>query len=237
MNTFIFDLDGTLLPMPEQEKFLETYFKALSCKFANIGQDPQKLMKAVWAGTQSMVENDGTMTNEQRFWEVFCNAMGEEARQLEAVFEDFYLNEFVAAKATTFRNPRAKQCIDLLKKKGYLVALATNPLFPRVATHTRILWAGLAPEDFALITTYDNSSFCKPNLDYYKEVLLNIGKKPEECIMIGNDVKEDMCAASLGLDTYLLKECLICPEGADISMLKQGDFDDLYNMINGLPAV
>lgn len=237
MNTFIFDLDGTLLPMPSQEDFLNTYFKALSMKIMQHGKEPQQLVKAVWTGTEAMVKNDGTMTNEERFWEVFCKTMGEEARELEPVFDDFYRNEFAAAKSTTFTHPHAKECIRLLKEKGYLVALATNPLFPRIATYTRMRWAGLVPEDFALITTYENSSYCKPNLEYYKEVLANIGKDAKDCIMVGNDVKEDMCASNLGMDTFLLKECLICSEKDDITNYKQGSFDDLLQMIMELPSL
>ena len=40
-----------------------------------------------------------------------------------------------------------------------------------IATETRISWAGLKPEDFEFFTTYDNIGWCKPNLDYYREVL------------------------------------------------------------------
>ncbi len=53
--------------------------------------------------------------------------------------------------------------------------------------------------------------------------------------MIGNDVKEDMCAAGLGMDTYLLTDCLICPEGEDITSYQQGDFDMLLSYIKTLP--
>lgn len=237
MNTFIFDLDGTLLPMPSQEKFLEAYFGALTHKMAKYGKNPQELIKAVWTGTKSMLDNDGAMTNEQRYWTVFCHEIGEEGRQLEPVFDDFYRNEFIAAKNTTLTHPNAKACIDLLKEKGYMIVLATNPLFPRIATHNRIRWAGLSPEDFDYITTYENSSYCKPNLMYYKEVLSNISKQASECIMVGNDVKEDMCAAALGMETYLLKECLICPPEEDISHFRQGDFHDLLDYIKGLPSI
>ncbi len=237
MNTFIFDLDGTLLPMPKQEEFLDTYFKALSQKLIFHGMDPQKLMKAVLIGTEAMIKNDGTMTNEQRFWNEFSKVVGEDARQMESLFDDFYRNEFSAAKNTTYTHPHAKECILCLKEKGYQIALATNPLFPKIATHTRIKWAGLEIEDFEHITTYENSSFCKPNLEYYMEVLKNMGKNPDECIMVGNDVKEDMCAASLGMDTYLLKDCLICSQEADISNIKQGDFDELLDFIKQLPSL
>jgi HAD superfamily hydrolase (TIGR01549 family) len=235
LNTFIFDLDGTLLPMPSQELFLDAYFKALSMKFIPYGYDTKELVKAVWLGTKAMIENDGSMTNEQRFWDIFCAYMGEEARQLEDLFDDFYRNEFHMAKSTTGVHPLAKECINLLKQKGYQVALATNPLFPQVATFTRIAWAGLSPNDFSFITTYENSSFCKPNPAYYKDVLEALGKEPQDCIMVGNDVKEDMCAASLGMDTYLLNDCIICPEGEDISGYRMGSFEELYEYIRQLP--
>lgn len=235
MNTFIFDLDGTLLPMPSQQKFLDAYIKAVAGKVAAFGYEPKSFIQALLAGTEQMIRNDGQMTNEKRFWSVFCNILGEEAKQLEEVFDDFYRNEFNAAKSTTHEHPLANTCIKLLRDKGYTVALATNPLFPRVATLTRILWAGLDYRDFELITTYEISSYCKPKLEYYLEVLNKIGKKPEECIMVGNDVKEDMCAADIGMDTFLLKDCLICSEEDDISGFKQGGFDDLYQLIRDLP--
>lgn len=235
MNTFIFDLDGTLLPMPSQQKFLEAYLKALSGKVVTYGFDPRRLIEALMAGTALMVSNDGTMTNEKRFWMEFTRLLGEEVRKLEDIFDDFYRNEFMEARITTSTHPLANSCIKLLKKKGYQVALATNPLFPRTATLTRMLWAGLDYADFDLITTYEVSSYCKPNLEYYKEVLNFIGRKPQECIMVGNDVTEDMCVSGLGMETFLLKDCLICPEGEDITGIRQGNFDDLYGLIKGLP--
>ncbi len=235
MNTCIFDLDGTLLPMPDQELFMNTYFKALAGKFNAHGYDSEKLIKAVWAGTIAMLKNDGTMTNEQRFWETFIAATGETGRELEPFFDEFYRNEFQAARDTTSSHPNARECIRILKEKGYTVALATNPLFPRVATYARLGWADLDPADFELITTYENSSYCKPGLQYYTQVMEVLGKTAEECIMIGNDVKDDMCAAKLGMDTYLLKDCLICPEDQDITGYQQGDFDDLLIWISGLP--
>lgn len=237
MNTFLFDLDGTLLPMPSQQKFLESYMKALSGKVISYGLNPQKLVKAVMTGTEYMVRNDGSMTNKDRFWSVVCQQMGNEIMQMEGVFDNFYRNEFLAAKETTSIHPLAKFCISLLQEKGYHIVLATNPLFPRIATLTRIGWAGLDPMDFDLITTYEDSTYCKPNLEYYKEVLSAIKRKPEECIMVGNDVTEDMCTSQLGMETFLLKDCLICPEGEDIATLKQGDFNDLYDMIKNLPDI
>ncbi len=237
MNTFIFDLDGTLLPMPDQNLFLNLYMKNLSKKMLSQGMEAEKTMNALLAGTQAMIENDGSMTNEERFWSVFTSILGETARKLEEFFDQYYRNEFIAAKNSTGIHPLAKECIQTLKDKGYTVVLATNPIFPRIATLTRIEWAGLNHDDFSLITTYENSSYCKPNLNYYENILTLINKQPSECIMIGNDVRDDMCAAALGMETFLLKDCLICSDDEDITGYPQGDFMDLKRMIDELPII
>lgn len=82
-----------------------------------------------------------------------------------------------------------------LKRRGFGVALATNPIFPSVATESRIRWAGLEPEEFALYTTYENTAYCKPNPAYYRDVAQRLGVDPAACLMVGNDVTEDMVAA------------------------------------------
>ena len=98
ITTVLFDLDGTLLPM-ELEKFTNTYFGLLAKKAAPFGFQPEPLVAAVWKGTKAMVKNDGTETNDKRFWDTFAGEMGEEVLQLRPVFDGFYANEFHGAKA------------------------------------------------------------------------------------------------------------------------------------------
>ena len=88
-------------------------------------------------------------------------------------------------------------------------------------------WAGLSPEDFEFYTVFENSSFCKPNLKYYEEILEKIGCKAEECIMVGNDVSEDMITEQLGMQVFLLTHSLINKENKDISVYPNGDFKEL----------
>ena len=109
--------------------------------------------------------------------------------------------------------------------------LATNPLFPAIATESRIRWAGLNKDDFELYTTYENSCFCKPNLDYYREILSRLGLQPEECLMVGNDVGDDMVARELGMQVFLLTDCLINKTNADLSQYPHGGFDELMAYI------
>ena len=118
-----------------------------------------------------------------------------------------------------------------MKDRGCRVVLATNPLFPAIATESRARWAGLDPADFERITTYENSRFCKPNPAYYREILESIGEVPENCIMVGNDVGEDMVAQTLGMQVFLLTDCLINKQNADISAYPRGNFADLLEFL------
>jgi len=222
----LFDLDGTLLSM-DQDVFTRTYFKLLARYLAPMGYDPETLIQNVWAGTKAMVKNDGSMTNADAFWATFSAFYGRDCRQDEPEFARFYQTDFQQAASVCRKNPEAACMVDFCKQAGYQVALATNPLFPAVATESRIRWAGLDPSDFALYTTYDNSSHCKPHPGYYRDILAALGARAEECLMVGNDAKEDMIAETVGMSVFLLTDCLVNRENADISRWPHGSFADL----------
>ena len=233
LKAVLFDLDGTLLPM-DQDAFTKYYFKLLVGTIASRGYDPEALLKAIVSGVTAMVKNDGSCTNEEAFWKCFSNIFGQRVYDDLPYFEDFYKNQFQQAKAACGYDERAKQVIDRLKEKGLRVTLATNPLFPAIATQSRIRWAGLQPEDFELYTTYENSRHCKPNLDYYRDILAEMGLQPQECLMVGNDVDEDMIAGTLGMDVFLLTPCLLNRQEKDISGFPQGGFDELLEYIESI---
>lgn len=233
ITTVLFDLDGTLLPM-DQEKFVKSYLGRMAAKLAPRGFDPDLLVKGIWKGTGAMVKNDGSRTNEDLFWKVFNGVIGKECRVYEELFLDYYRNEFQEVSRDCGFAPEAAPLIDLIREKGLTVGLATNPLFPAIATYSRAKWAGLNPDDFAIITTYENSRHCKPNLDYYRDILSTLDVRPENCLMVGNDVQEDMIAQELGLNVFLLTHSLINRTGEDISDIPQGGFQELTTYIREL---
>ena len=235
LKTILFDLDGTLLPM-DQDTFVKAYFGLLARKMAPLGYEPKKMMETVYAGTGAMIQNDGSATNEAVFWKVFCGVFGEQARADEPHFDAFYRNEFQQVKESCGFDARAAQLIDGLRRKGYRLVLATNPLFPAVATHSRIRWAGLNAEDFEWVTTYENSCFCKPNPQYYEEIVKKLNLDPAQCLMVGNDVGEDMIAGKLGMKTFLLTDCLINRVNEDIEKYPHGSFEELELYIEKLES-
>ena len=233
ITTVLFDLDGTLLPM-DQDKFVHSYFRRMAAKVAPLGYEPKALVDGIWAGTAAMVNNDGSRTNEEAFWACFTKQFGEKALAGRPVFDEYYRVEFQQVKADCGYNPEAARTVARLKEQGYRVALATNPIFPAVATESRIRWAGLSPEDFLFYTTYENSTHCKPNPAYYEDVLLKLGCPAQECLMVGNDAQEDMAAAEIGMKVFLLTDCLINSSGKDLSAYPQGSFQQLQEYIASL---
>ena len=229
----LFDLDGTLLPM-DQEMFVKAYVKGLAAKMAPLGFEPQKVIDGLWAGTGAMIKNDGSKRNDEVFWQVFCSIAGEDALNHMDTVDAFYANEFQQIQNVCGFAPEAAETVHQIKEMGYRVVLATNPLFPPAATESRVRWAGLQPEDFEWITVYDNSYHCKPNPAYYEDVLRAIGAKGEECVMVGNDAKEDMIAETLGMQVFLLTDCLINSENRDISKYPRGGFAELVEFVKTL---
>ena len=233
ITTVLFDLDGTLLPM-DQDVFVKHYFGRIAGKLAPQGYEPKRLVDTIWRGTGAMVKNDGSKSNEEAFWEVAVSVYGDQIVKDKHFFDEFYETEFDEIKAVCGYHPAAAGIVHNLKEKGLRVALATNPIFPARATQWRIRWAGLTPEAFDLYTTYENSCYCKPNLDYYRNILVQLKVSAEECLMVGNDVQEDMIARELGMQVFLLTDCLINKTGTDISVYPHGGFNTLAQYLEAL---
>jgi len=233
ITTVLFDLDGTLLPM-DQDRFVMSYFTHLAHKIAPLGYDPEPLFKHLWMGVKAMVMNDGSGTNEEAFWRCFAAIYGDKVQDDKPAFDHFYAHEFQQVAQDCGHTPEAARLIARVKERGFRVALATNPLFPAVATESRIRWAGLSPQDFEHYTTYENAHYCKPNPDYYREVLSVLGCKAEECLMVGNDVGEDMIARDLGMQVFLLTDCLINKADVDIASYPHGSFPELMAFVDTL---
>lgn len=233
IKAVLFDLDGTLLPM-DMDKFTADYMKRLCAYLAPRGYEPSLVAAAMWHGIGAMVKNDGTVTNEDAFWAVFTKRFGERAIAEKESLVDFYRTEFPKIQPSCGYNANAKKAVDTIKNAGYRVILATNPLFPAMATEHRIRWAGFEPSEFEFFTAYEDSRHCKPNLDYYRDVLAKAGLNAEDCLMVGNDAEEDMIAEKLGMRVFLLTDCLLNKKDIDIAKYPQGGFDELIDFISNL---
>ena len=236
LNTILFDLDGTLAPF-NQDEFIRAYFGALTRRLAPMGYNGEQLVAALWKGTAAMIGNDGQRTNRQVFWEVFTQELGVQVLSLETILEDFYTREFDDIRRVLTGPTDRQDLIRALREKGYGLVLATNPIFPAVAVETRLSWVGLRGSDFDYVTTYENSRHSKPDPGYYRDILAHIGRQGAECLMVGNNPGDDMSALQVGLEGYLVTDCLENPDGLAVDSFRSGSFQEAEKFLLSLPQV
>lgn len=235
MNTVLLDLDGTVLSL-NMDAFIKIYFAEMEKAFNDLS-DHKMVVKNIWAATEATVKNTEKITNEEKFMNAYKKLITGDLEEHKKRFDKFYDEGFLKAKKSTNENKWMKKSIKLLKEKGYNLVLATNPIFPMKAIHHRIRWAGFEPDDFSYVSSYEVNHYCKPQIKYYEEVLAAIKRRPEECIMVGNDVQEDMIAEKLGVKTYLIKEHIIHRTNEPINADYEGNYDDFYRFVEDLPEV
>jgi len=227
--TLLLDLDDTLLET-NMGAFVPAYFQALSQNLAEYVQS-EKMLPALMKGTELMLASeDPTHTLQEVFETYFYPKLGVPKEQVNHVIEQFYDEVFPSIGSVTRKREGAVDLVDWTFSKGYRVAIATDPIFPRKAVDHRIRWAGLDPERFELISSFETFHFTKSHPAYYAEVLGRLGWPNDPVLMVGNDVERDLKPAqSLGLKTYHVNEESASGSGPDAAA--SGKLSDLRSWL------
>ena len=228
IKAILFDLDGTLLDS-NMQVFLPHYIQRIAGRVAHL-IPPNEFIAHLLAATQAMVDNDGRATNAQVFAETFYPAVGHSQAELEPIFMDFYEQDYPALRSLTARKPEARPTVQLAFDLGYDVVIATNPLFPEIATHQRMAWAGVDGLPYRRVTTYENSRFCKPNPRYFAEILDAIDCAPEAALVVGDEAM-DMVAATIGCTTFLVPNAATQLNGNVLEPAYRGTLTDVAALL------
>jgi len=228
-KAILFDLDGTLLPM-DAEQFLKEYLELLSLYASRfMGQDIfiPKLMNS----TYQMISNlDADKTNKEVFVQAFFADSDLDPQLIMSQFDEFYETQFPKLASSFPPDPVVPKVIEKALEK-HIGVVATNPIFPIIAIEERLKWAGIKEQPFSLITSYENMHFCKPQIHYYLEILEKIGVEAKECLMVGNDIEEDLIAKVVGMDTFLVDTHMINRQNSSYETDYQGSMEDLLNLL------
>lgn len=227
----LFDLDGTLLPV-DNDTFIPNYVKSITHYFSDL-IEPSFFARQLMDSTYTMITNlDPTLTNEQKFMADFFAKVNKDVDELLPLFEDYYQNHYHAVQQTTQPVALARQMVTSALERGSRIVLATNAVFPRDAVEQRMQWAGIADLPWELVTTYEDSHFCKPNTEYYAEIVERLGAQPEECLHIGNDMDEDLAAAEIGIPVVIVEDCLLNPQNKPLALSHfHGSLADVANWL------
>jgi FMN phosphatase YigB (HAD superfamily) len=196
----LFDLDGTLLDL-DLDAFLRRYFEALRTATASHfpGVD---LLPAILAATAAMQSPHDGMTNHDVFARDLRARTGVDLDAEWDVFGAFYRDVFPTLCDGCGPADGAREAVSAARAMGLKVAVATQPIFPRVAIDHRLAWAGLDDVAFDAVTTYEVMLACKPQPAYFRQTAAMIGCEPEACLMVGDDRGNDMPAAMVGMRTF-----------------------------------
>lgn len=232
LKALLLDLDDTLIGNP-MNTFIPAYFKALESFVADT-VPPDLFIAELLAATRAMDRNDGTgNTNEWVFAAAFYPALGVPRQELEPLLDRFYREAFPSLRHLTTPRPAAPRVIEWAREQGLQVVIATNPLFPRTAIEQRMAWGGVGVDRFTydLVTAYENCHATKSNPAYYREILQNLGRRPEECLMVGDNWDWDIAnAARAGISGFWISPAGANPKTSEIEIVGQGSLDDMIRL-------
>ncbi len=228
-NAILFDLDDTLL-QTNMGEFIPAYFETLGAHMAHLAP-ARSLITQLQRASQAMQANrDPGRTLKSVFDEHFYAPLGATEAAWAAPLDHFYKHTFPRLQSVTQQKPQTPKLIHWCQKQGAALAIATNPLFPKIATHQRLRWAGLSLDDFIFVSTFEDFHFSKPSLSYYAECLGRLGWPKGPIPMIGDNLTHDLLPMEkLGHPTFWVD-----PDETQTGR-RSGALEDVQPFLQALP--
>jgi FMN phosphatase YigB (HAD superfamily) len=215
ITTLLWDLDGTIVRMKRRGLELRFMWRAIRRFWGAI--PPWRFRRAFWRAVEEVQAHRTPRTN----YEVMLASLERHARRpIGEIARRFVAEDFPALADRFEPIPGARETLLRARDLGYRLVLATNPLWPREAVLRRLEWGGAGDVAFDFVSHSETMTRCKPNVEYYRELLERIGARGSECLMIGNDARKDLPAREVGIATFLvgidgtyedLQEWMKCP--------------------------
>lgn len=200
IKAILLDMDNTLLINPDMA-FARAFLEIFEQHFAAAGFEnaTDNFRRAIQAMSR---EQMGNRSNTQLTLEMLS---GGDIERAKATLDSFYADVYPQLKNCIAAVDGASELIYQLREMGYDLVIATNPIYPETAIRQRMTWAGLPQDEnlYTLITSADNMHFAKPDPAYYAEILGRVGVEPDEVLMVGDSMKNDIIPAqTIGLHSF-----------------------------------
>jgi len=233
VEAVLFDLDGTLLQV-EMEQFIPAYIGGLAAHFADHA-DRGAFARTVRGTIHTLLTRPGDGTTNEA---LFLAALERQCAIPPALFGERlagYCADGLAELAPLVRPlPLARRILQSCFERGLKVVIATNPVFPRPVIEARLGWGDLADFPFELVTTFENSRYCKPNPAYFDEILSRLGLEGRQAVMVGNDTEHDLAARKAGIPTFLVDTWMVDRLGGNFACDYRGGHLELCRFVTRL---
>ncbi len=208
IKAVLLDLDNTLLHNPD-EAFAREYLRLADEYFEERWQFPR--MSAVLSQVMQAFRDKArkpSQTNAQIAAQIIAPVVSKSPHEVWEAFYDFV--QTICGQLQSLTRPLGAfvpSLIEDLLQQKLAVVIATNPLYPAEAVRQWLNWAGISDDfrTYALVTHAENMHFIKPDPAYYAEIIAHVGVEPDEAIMLGDSMKNDIEPAQrVGLHTHHL---------------------------------
>ncbi|TGE32284.1 HAD family hydrolase [Desulfosporosinus sp. Sb-LF] len=225
IQAILFDIKETLTNINSSD-FMRNYLGFLAPRFAHL-LPPDKFSKQLLKSMEVMRnEPKPGQTNMQTFYDDFSKATNQSYQTLHPIFEEFYESDFPALRCLIRVIPQGAKVVEYAIQQGFLAAVASNPVIPLIAIREQLRWAGLNPDHFKVIPAWDNFHFCKPHLEFFREIADCLDVKPESCLLVSDNIEDKVCQ-ELGMKLFYV--------GTNQSEMQTdylGCLDDLVHLIS-----
>lgn len=230
IKAVLLDLDNTLLHNPDRQ--FATQFLSLLDDYMRAACGIEQASQFFLQGLRRLASrglDDIETGNQSLLVQLISNGSGRDAGEVQQAFDAFYTECYPELQACISPVEGAAELVLELHRLGYTLVITTNPLYPEVAVRERMRWAGLPDQQdlYHLVTGSDLMRFAKPHPAYYAEVLARVGIEPDEAVVVGDSLKNDILPShTVGLHTFHVTTQPTVESSAS------GSLQDLYHLIH-----
>jgi len=232
LDAILFDLDGTLLRV-QMTEFIPRYVEGLASYFTSYAK-PKKFTRVMLGAIRGLLrdEGDGRQTNQQRVFSVLQQHLAIPQQAAYEAFQSYAAEQLDCLQELVQPIPLARQILLECQQRGIKLVLATNPVFPDFMIRARLRWGQLEDIPFSHLTSSENSCYCKPQSGYFREIVQQLQLAPENCMMVGNDTLQDLSAAAVGIETFLVDTWMVERQGPQWPSDHRGDHGELRRFLH-----
>jgi len=230
LRGLLFDLDGTLLQV-EMHRFIPAYLDELATQFSDT-VPRERFTRVAQRAVHALIQSgDAERTNRERYLAMLEAHLEIPAERFEERLNSWLDHGLARLADYVWPVDGARLLLDHCFSLDIPVVLATNPVFPAPLIEARLSWGGLDDYPFRLVTSYENTRYCKPQAGYFLDLLALLDIEADNALMIGNDTEHDLAAGQVGMATFLADTYLIDRLNGDYHSDWRGGLDDLHRLL------
>lgn len=209
----LIDMDGTLIRQPNP-LFFNLFAMGVFFRMREFGTIPE-LIRAANKTKQILLSPHSFSSNEEAFFETLATELRASKEKVKKFMLKFFNADYPFICLFLQTEPYSRTLVDILRVSGRHITLATNPVFGKREIELRLKASNLYLHDFDYFTSWEMMKTTKPHREFFYSTLKNIGAKPENTVMIGNDPYYDLPAHKMGIQTLLVGKNLSIKDIAD----------------------